>query len=142
MVASRHALPTQVLWSSVQGPNASNATVLQVNITNSTKYWTVTFPADGRQPINVLCHAPSCLCPLSSAPSCVSAPPRNSTSRKSSLLSTGNASTCVAGTAFNASQRYGLRVSCPSASSSVTTFTRCSSLFQALLCQAVLHLLL
>ena len=102
-----------MLWSSVQGPDATNATVLKVDIVNSTNYWTVTFPADSQQPINVLCHAPSSMCPLSSAPSCVSAPSRNSTSRNNSLLSMGNMSTCVAGSAFNASQSYGLRVSCP-----------------------------
>lgn len=115
MSASQRVLSSQVLWSSVQGPNTSNATVLNVTIANSTRYWTVTFPADSRQPINVLCHAPSSMCPLSSAPSCVSAPGRNSTSRNSSLLTKGNTSTCVAGSPFNTSQRYGLRVSCPAA---------------------------
>ena len=103
----------QVLWSNAEGPNARNSTVLRVNITNSTNYWTVTFPSSGHQTINVFCYAPSYYCPLSTAPSCNPPPASKSTAKgSSSLLTAASGSSCAAGSSRADGQVYGLRVSC------------------------------
>ena len=83
-----------------------------MNITNSTNYWTITFPSSGHQPITVFCHAPSDSCPLSTVPACNALPTSNVTAKgSSSLLTAANGSTCTAGSPSANRHLYGLQVS-------------------------------
>ena len=88
------------------------ATVLRVEIANSTDSWSVVFPLAGLLPINVICAANTSLCPLAASQSCHQTSSIHTPSRsQGGALSVESTPACLVGTDATPHLQYGLKVS-------------------------------